>query len=339
MPLDVQPPGPDVARGRGMRRSHTFGRRLVVFLSLALAAPAWGSVNMWSGGLTQTWTDLETPTSSLHLRRTYHSRSIHEGIFGFGWCTELETGLRTLPDGSWRLRDCDRGEAIHFSPSPTAPPLVLRNGLLEYRLQDGSLKSFSRDGKLIRILKPGGELITLGYSKDGRIERAVSSKGESLKFTFETSSGKVARVDSSRGRHSAYAYENGNLTLAVNESGGRIHYSYDSLRNLGRVEYPDGSIEAITYDQAHDRVSSRSTRDRCMEHYSFAPSVEDPAKRFIAEARKTCRGRTLAISRHEYTHRTDDEGRVHLSRVRITRGDGTLETLVEGPAPRERRQR
>jgi hypothetical protein len=322
-----------------MRRSHTFGRRLVVFLSLALAAPAWGSVNMWSGGLTQTWTDLESPTSSLHVRRTYHSRSIHEGIFGFGWCTELETRLQTLPDGSWRLRDCELGEAIHFAPSPTGPPLVLRNGVLEYRPQDGSLKSFSRDGKLIRILKPGGELITLGYSKDGRLEKAVSSQGESLKFTFDAISGKVARIDSSRGRHSSYAYQNGNLSLAVHEAGGRVSHSYDPLRNLTRVDYPDGSFEAIAHDPVHDRVRTRSTRDGCIEHYSFAPAIEDPAKRFVAEARKTCRGRTLAISRHEYTHRTDEDGRFHLTQIRITRENGTLEALVESPVLKERRQR
>ena len=70
-------------------------------LSLIVAATAGAVVDMKNANYANTWTDLIVPGSGYDLRvqRTYNSRSLFNGVFGFGWCSDFETTLEVNSNG------------------------------------------------------------------------------------------------------------------------------------------------------------------------------------------------------------------------------------------------
>ncbi len=314
--------------------------KTVILLSMSVSTRADAVVNMWSGGFSQTFTDLELPPSRLAMKRTYDSRSLATGIFGFGWCTDYEAALSPLPDGGWRLRGCD--ETMEFQPSATASAnlwiaqpsqtlLTKKDGTFQLTNQRGVTLTFDSDGTLRWMRHPGGELVTLTRSRDGRLERLTSSKGASIKLVYDPATLRVARVEAEGGRKVLYRYKEGNLAEAADEAAFLFSYGYDAFQNLTRINYPDSTYQTLSYDDRLDRVTRIRNREACVETYTY--QTEEPT-RFTSTAQKSCAGAVVASSKHEFWHRTDDEGRVYLARARVTQGQRTLNASYE---PRQKR--
>jgi len=60
------------------------------------------SVDMKNASFSDYWVDLMVPGNNFFLRisRTYNSRSLFSGIFGFGWCSNLETQIEITLEGN-----------------------------------------------------------------------------------------------------------------------------------------------------------------------------------------------------------------------------------------------
>src|SRR5262245_35517236 len=74
--------------------------RTLTLLSLLTGNRVDASVNMRSAHFQQSWTD-----NGL-LVITYNSRSMFQGLFGFGWCSNLEKRLSTLSPSKIALYEC-----------------------------------------------------------------------------------------------------------------------------------------------------------------------------------------------------------------------------------------
>ncbi len=79
---------------------------------------AFAIVDMRNANFAETWTDLVVPGSGYDLRvaRSYNSRSLMNGMFGFGWCSDFETKLEVTPESNLMLTECGGGLDIIFSP-------------------------------------------------------------------------------------------------------------------------------------------------------------------------------------------------------------------------------
>ena len=77
---------------------------------------SFGIVDTRSAGYSKTFTDFSSKDSSypLEIKRTYNSRSIYNGLFGFGWCSNFETRLSVLPDQNIRVVECGGGMEILY---------------------------------------------------------------------------------------------------------------------------------------------------------------------------------------------------------------------------------
>lgn len=92
---------------------------ILSFLLFVLFSPfSMAIVDMRNANYSETWTDLEIPGAGYDLRvvRTYNSRSLMNGIFGFGWCSEFETKLDITPEGNIKLTECGGGMEILYTP-------------------------------------------------------------------------------------------------------------------------------------------------------------------------------------------------------------------------------
>ena len=99
-----------------------------LFLFLLLAAglffsSAFAVVDTRSAGYSKNFVDFrrEGPGFPLSIERTYNSRSLFNGLFGYGWCSNLETRLSVLPDNSIKIVECGGGMEIIYHPKGKTP--------------------------------------------------------------------------------------------------------------------------------------------------------------------------------------------------------------------------
>lgn len=98
---------------------HFMIRLSVAILSVFLLFinKAYSLVDMNNASYSNTWVDLEVPGNGYDMKvlRAYKSRTIFNGIFGFGWCSEFETKLETTSEGNIKISECGDGQEIVFS--------------------------------------------------------------------------------------------------------------------------------------------------------------------------------------------------------------------------------
>ena len=97
--------------------------RLFLCTILTLLAPgASAIVDMKNANYSNTWVDFRMPAVpsgiDLTLHRTYNSRTLFNGMFGFGWCTRYETSLTITAEGNLKWTDCGAGGELVFVAAP-----------------------------------------------------------------------------------------------------------------------------------------------------------------------------------------------------------------------------
>ena len=98
-------------------------KALFLFISAFLPLSSVGLVDTRSAGYSKTFKDFEK--EGLSIERSYNSRSLYNGLFGFGWCSNMETRLDTLPDGSIKSVECGGGMEIIYFPKNKVPNVNL----------------------------------------------------------------------------------------------------------------------------------------------------------------------------------------------------------------------
>ncbi|MEQ1663892.1 MAG: DUF6531 domain-containing protein, partial [Bdellovibrionales bacterium] len=94
-------------------------QRLYILFALVCTIPqlALALVDMRNANYSDTWTDLQVrgPGYNLALKRSYNSRTLYNGMFGFGWCTDFETKLEVTPENNLRITQCGAGAEVEFT--------------------------------------------------------------------------------------------------------------------------------------------------------------------------------------------------------------------------------
>ena len=85
------------------------------------------------------------------MERTYNSRSLYNGLFGFGWCSNFETRLTALPDNSVKSVECGGGLEIFYYPKNKSGNvdlqvrLILKGIRKSAQLSSAQLKTLKKD--------------------------------------------------------------------------------------------------------------------------------------------------------------------------------------------------
>ena len=96
-----------------MKRSH-----LIAFATLLFSINTFAIIDMKNANFSHSWTDIEALGTGYDLKvtRTYNSRSLFNGMFGFGWCSDFETNLELTAEGNIKLTECGAGQKVFFLP-------------------------------------------------------------------------------------------------------------------------------------------------------------------------------------------------------------------------------
>jgi YD repeat-containing protein len=241
----------------------------LVFLSVKLFA----IVDMKNANFSSTWTDLIVAGAGYDLKvvRTYNSRSLFNGLFGFGWCSDFETKLNVLPDGNLKIIECGGGMELTYSPSNYGQKdidkvisLIITKSKEKAKQSDSyydSLaKSLKTDSKLRTRL--GTEFGILGDVKEGLVYLANGKEVENITFSKNTYIRKLSDGSSQK-------FDNiGRMVYMYDKNGNYLKFDYDKQK-LKEVEDNNNRKLVFKYN-SNQQITTISGPSGVAAEYKFA---------------------------------------------------------------------
>lgn len=247
-----------------------------------LLIPSWSHavVDMKSANYAETYTDLQVPGIGYDLRvtRTYNSRSIFNGMFGFGWCSDFETKVEVTPEDTLKLTECGGGVEINYLPknykasssNSTIAQIIAALKKKRPDLKADYLNKLSEEMKTNSFMKEefARRLEIKGSVKSGAIYLANGKESENIAITDgyykrTLSDGTYQRFDLKTGRLTHMYDKNGNylklawskdVLLGVSDNLGRkLTFKSDpSSKKVALIVGPNKMT--ATYDTAGDNL-------------------------------------------------------------------------------------
>lgn len=174
----------------------------------------------------------------------------HPDPFGQGWIFPFAVHLLRIessyfdgiqiryPDGY--TANFTRSDDGSYEPVETRiyDRLVATSGGYVLTLKDLTEYRFDRDGRLLKVVDPNNNAISLTYSGD-QISRITNESGRSIDVAYNAD-GYISVITGSEGLNLQYRYENGHLRFFIDSEGNQTEYHYDSEGRLVAVITPKG---------------------------------------------------------------------------------------------------
>lgn len=233
-----------------------------------LTAPAFALVDMKTANYSDTWLDLSAPGTGYNLRvqRTYNSRTIYSGIFGFGWCSDFETRLEVTPEGALKIVECGAGAEVLYTPKKFDAAKVnntvgsimaevkKRNpGRSEkfYTDLQNDLKSddFFREEFARKINLKGSVDKDTTFYANGRDNETLMKQNDGYKrvladgtyMTF-TQTGKLSALYDKNNNYLKLVYDKDQLIAVVDNAARRLNFTYNpKTKKVKRITGPNNS--------------------------------------------------------------------------------------------------
>lgn len=333
-------------------------------------------VDMQNANFSDSWTDMSVQGSGYDLRvfRTYNSRTLFSGLFGFGWCSDFESKLEVTADGVIKLTECGAGLELDYVPNSfdkkniekstqlilaevkkrnpdltkkyfedlekdlranvqlreslgsrlnlqgKAKPgteyfsegrknekIVLRDGFYERTLGDATNERYDLDGRLTHMYDKNGNYIKITYSGD-LLTGVTDNNGRKLTLRYDPTSKRLVEIVGPNGMTAKYTIKNDNLMEATNAWKNTFKYAYDDVHNLTRIEFPDKTFKALTYNKDKDWVMTYKNRKGCNETYDYQINPDDPKNHYWSTVEKRCGDKVTNQSKFEFFHRDRVDG-------------------------------
>jgi YD repeat-containing protein len=365
-----------------MKHAFITGSLSLIFLSLSAHA----IVDMKSANYSDSWTDLVVPGVGYDLRvtRTYNSRTLFNGLFGFGWCSDFETKIEVTPESNIKLTECGGGMEVLYLPRsfkaskvdatikqiiaevkrrhPEMRPdyiaglekqmksddfmreefsrrlnikgkaedgvvylangreaenITLKNGIFKRTLSDGTYQIFDPiSGHMTQMYDKNQNYLKLAWEHEA-LQLVADNLGRKLMFKYSGANKKVVEIVGPNNLVAHYVMKGEDLTEVTDSKKEKYKYSYDDVHNMVRIDFPDNTYKALTYNKDKDWVTSFRNRKGCMETYDYQVSKDDPQNHFWSDVVKKCGDKVTNRSRYEFFHRPRPDGTgVYLYRAR-----------------------
>lgn len=204
--------------------------------------------------------------SDFGISRIYSSRSLHIGLFGFGWCSEIDKKIEFPSTHEVMLNQC--GIAKRFKQLPHKPRtyvaqngdrLILLGSIWMNYVGQTPQSSFSLTGQPTWIRINRRLNVKLLYSNQSLHEIRVNHI-QRLKLTLTPDNRFIAQLRG-QGKPLSYKYQDSNLIEDTNK------YNYDLVHNLVRIG-SNGNDTIIRYNKLFDRAESINSPD-CLTEVEY----------------------------------------------------------------------
>ncbi len=278
----------------------------LLLLNIPLMIPsAHSAVNMKDASFQRTFTD------GGMITRTYSSRSLYNGLFGFGWCSNLESRLKI--DKEITLIECE---------IVTRGPKLEKRGNYYHLKREASEETYDSEGKLIRIKTPSRKMELRPRAKP----KTMIADGETWTIEYDSTETRIRKI-SSKERELKYQYQGEDLVNVYDNKLRLQKYAYDDLHNL--TEIIGLGTEKLRYNPDQDWVVERKRQDGCLETYQYERVEHSAGPKEVARAQINCGRKTDSIT-YEFWYREGSKKELSLAKVRSTAGTEVTEIEIEG---------
>jgi len=250
-----------------------------IFWVLLFSVNSLAIIDMKNANFSTSWTDLKVPGGGYEMKilRTYNSRSLFVGIFGYGWCSEFETKLIISPDNSLKIFECGAGLEITYTTKEYGTKdidyiiqEIIKKVKAEGKRSDDYLaslrKNLFQDARL-RIQMALSYNLT-SKAKEGAIYYANGKEVENITLTKEyylrqLSDGTFQRFDF-KGRLIAMHDKNNNylklsydgilLKEIADNTGRRLSLKYNPNKKLTTISGPSGITVEYKFEKLDNLV-------------------------------------------------------------------------------------
>ncbi len=235
-------------------------RKISILLILMTISPrlALALADMKNANFTDYWLDYQTSENSLlKISRTYSSRSLFSGIFGFGWCSPLESKIDITSEGNLIFNECGFGPS-HFFPANYNTQLI--NESVEKILT--SLKK--TNAPELREQLRNDHKLRSRYAAEAGIRFAPS------KNTVYLMNGKELDRITFDGTYFVRALVDGNQQKF--DSSGKLVYVSDRQKNFLRISYA-GALPSQIIDNTNQKLTFSYTPEGKVRQITTPQSV------------------------------------------------------------------
>ena len=295
-----------------------FSRTIFVILFAFFPLSAFAIVDMNNAGYAQSWIDLEVPGNGYEMRvlRAYKSRTLFNGIFGFGWCSEFETKLEATSEGNIKISECGDGQEILYSAKEISRKDVdgvinqiiakmksdkkfstnsaeFWKKLQEQLLEDDDARSkYAKQNGIIVPIKEGQKFMANGKE----VENVVLNKGFYTRNLPDGSyqrfdlNGRLLNMYDKNGNFLKFEYQKDLLTEIEDNNSRKLSFKYFPNKKVQKITGPNGLATEYKYSQQEDLIwnrnawSQKPTEAYTYEYNEFHNLVKAtwPDKTFIA---------------------------------------------------------
>lgn len=249
--------------------------RSFLLLSIFLPSLSHALVDMRNANYSENWIDLEAKTASsydLKLERTYNSRTLFSGMFGFGWCTDFETTLKVTPENTLRVTECGAGFDNEYFPNNYSKDTLNKNiksivaelRKREKNRDDAYFKKIEEDLRIDTDLREelAKQLSLTGsvkensrYVANGRANDYVILKGGEYTRTLPngtyqkfTKAGRLIQSSDKNGNFIKISYSGDKITSVTDNNGASLQFKYyDNSKFVKQVIGPAGLKASYKY--------------------------------------------------------------------------------------------
>lgn len=267
-------------------------KHLLLAILLVLSSPVFALVDMQNANFTETWVDLEIPDTGYNLKveRAYNSRTLHNGLFGFGWCSNFETSLDILADGRVKRVECGAGQELTYAPKSfdatdvqagiqkiisaikkENPGLSNREAqIITQKLKDDTTFR-DRESARLNIAKEAKDG-TVFYSEGSNADKIVLKKGFYVRDLADGSSeryntqGQLVYLYDKNQNYLKLDYNKKTLTSLTTSSGRRLSFSYTQNGKISEIRGPNGLSCTYKYEKLNDLVSAKNGKDEVTKY-------------------------------------------------------------------------
>jgi len=198
-------------------------------------------VDMKTANFADTWVDLIVPNSGYDLKvsRTYNSRTLYSGIFGFGWCSDFETRLEITPESALKIVECGAGAEVLYTPKKFDQGRVddtINSIMSEVKKRNSSLSS-----KELTELKNS---LKDDYLFREEFARRVGLKGSVSADTVFYASGRENETITRQAQNYKRTLADG--TFQLFDLNGRLTHMYDRNNNYLKLSYSNDAVSLIS---------------------------------------------------------------------------------------------
>ncbi len=236
-------------------------------------------IDMKNANFSTSWTDLKVPGGGYEMKilRTYNSRTLFVGIFGYGWCSEFETKLIISPDNTLKVFECGAGLEITYTTKNYGSKDIdfliqeiikkvkaeskrseeylasLRKNLLQdsrLRIQmalNYNLTSKAKEGAI--YYANGKEVENITLTKDYYLRQLAD--GTFQRFDFR---GRLIAIHDKNNNFLRLSYDGALLKDIADNNGRRLVFKYNTNKKLSTISGPSGITVEYKFEKLDNLV-------------------------------------------------------------------------------------